>query len=115
MTAGGARARANVALAKYWGKRDEELNLPFTGSISLTLDGLHTDATVALRSRQAADVVTMNGWPAPASEARRVSRFFDLVRQQARSAARVDVDLRSNFPVAAGLASSASTFAALAV
>lgn len=27
-----ARARANVALAKYWGKRDEALNLPFTGS-----------------------------------------------------------------------------------
>ena len=36
----GARARANVALVKYWGKRDAVLNLPAAGSISLTLDGL---------------------------------------------------------------------------
>jgi len=35
-----ARAHVNVALVKYWGKRDPDLNLPSTGSISLTLDRL---------------------------------------------------------------------------
>ena len=41
-----AKACANVALVKYWGKRDEELNLPATGSISLTLEELTATARV---------------------------------------------------------------------
>jgi len=110
-----ARANANVALAKYWGKRDEALNLPFTGSISVTLDGLETHVSLALVPRSSSDRVRMNGAPALAAEAQRVSRFLDLVRAQAHAATRVEVDLESNFPVAAGLASSASTFAALAL
>ena len=39
-----ARANVNLALVKYWGKRDRALNLPATGSISLTLDGLSVEA-----------------------------------------------------------------------
>ena len=35
-----AEARSNIALVKYWGKRDSTLNLPAAGSLSLTLDGL---------------------------------------------------------------------------
>lgn len=115
MSTGRARANANVALAKYWGKRDEKLNLPLTGSLSVTLDGLETVAAVRLVSRASSDAIQMNGEPAPAREAERISRFFDLVRQAARSTHRVEVSVESNFPVAAGLASSASTFAALAV
>src|SRR5436190_88037 len=46
MSCARARANANVALAKYWGKRDEALNLPLTGSLSVTLDGLETTASV---------------------------------------------------------------------
>ncbi|TMA98790.1 MAG: diphosphomevalonate decarboxylase, partial [Deltaproteobacteria bacterium] len=42
-----ARANVNLALVKYWGKRDRALNLPATGSISLTLDGLSVEASVA--------------------------------------------------------------------
>ena len=42
-----ARAYSNIALAKYWGKRDAALNIPAVGSISITLDALHTDTTVA--------------------------------------------------------------------
>lgn len=115
MTVSRARASANVALAKYWGKRHEGLNLPFTGSISVSLSGLETEASVALRPRQSGDTVRMNGQPASPREAERIGRFLDLVRDQARAAVRAEVDLQSNFPVAAGLASSASTFAALAL
>jgi diphosphomevalonate decarboxylase len=115
MTVARARANANVALAKYWGKRDEKLNLPQTGSISITLDGLETSAEVALAPGRRDDLIQMNGAPAVPREAERISRFVDLVRRTARSERRVEIDLRSNFPVAAGLASSASTFAALAL
>lgn len=115
MTISRARANANVALAKYWGKRAEGLNLPFTGSISVTLAGLETEAAVALRPRLSRDEVRLNRQPAPQREAERIARFLDLVRERAGAAVRAEVALSSNFPVAAGLASSASTFAALAV
>lgn len=109
-----ARAHANVALAKYWGKRDAALNLPATGSLSITLDGLATTARVAFTADLPADDVRFAGMPAPPEEARRISQFLDLVRAMGRTQARAAVDIRSNFPVAAGLASSASTYAALA-
>ena len=50
-----ARSNVNVALVKYWGKRDPALNLPATGSISLTLDGLSVEARGRLRRRRSAD------------------------------------------------------------
>src|SRR5262249_62410594 len=43
-----AEARSNIALVKYWGKRDAALNLPAAGSLSLTLDGLVTTTRVPL-------------------------------------------------------------------
>lgn len=110
-----AVANANLALAKYWGKRNEALNLPFTGSLSVCLEGLQTTAAVTFDIDLAADRIAMNDAPAAAREAERVSRFIDLVREQASLPARARVEVRSNFPVAAGLASSASTFAALAL
>ena len=42
-----ARARANIALSKYWGKADRALNLPAVPSLSLTLDDLVTETTAA--------------------------------------------------------------------
>lgn len=109
-----AVASPNIALAKYWGKRDVELNLPVTGSLSVTLEGLETRARVALRHRPE-DRVCFAGTPAPPVEARRISRFLQLFRELRGEPVGLDVDLASNFPVAAGLASSASTFAALGI
>jgi diphosphomevalonate decarboxylase len=109
-----ARACANVALAKYWGKRDERLNLPWTGSISVTLAGLETSVEVR-PGEGSRDRVRFDGAPAPSPEAEKVTRFLDLVRQRARSRDGAEVEVSSNFPVAAGLASSASTYAALAL
>ncbi|MEZ4367968.1 MAG: diphosphomevalonate decarboxylase [Kofleriaceae bacterium] len=110
-----ARACANIALVKYWGKRDAALNLPAAGSLSLTLDGLVTTTTVELAPALADDEVTLDGRPATAAEAERVSRFVDLVRAPAGRATRVRVTTGNDFPTASGLASSASGFAALAL
>ncbi len=109
-----ARALANVALVKYFGKRDQRLNLPAAGSLSIALEPLETITTVELDPALEADEVRVATEPADAAFAGRVSRFLDLVRELAgiRDAARVET--RNSFPTAAGLASSASGFAALA-
>jgi len=114
MGSGAARAQANVALAKYWGKRNEALNLPYTGSISITLAGLETFAQVDFDASLQSDSLELNGVAAKQDEARKLSSFLDLIRRQSGVSRRARVELRSNFPVAAGLASSASTFAAFA-
>lgn len=110
-----AIANANVALAKYWGKRDEVLNLPYTGSISINLAGLTTTARVRFDGERGPDRVIMSGREVDGLEGQRVRKFLDLVRQRVGWESRAEVEVTSNFPVAAGLASSASTFAALAL
>lgn len=107
-----ARAGANFALVKYWGKRDTDLNLPDVGSISITLDALYSETTVSFDPSLDRDEVTLDGQSEPA-EARRVSAFLDRARALAGSRLRARVDSRNNFATAAGLASSASGFAAL--
>jgi diphosphomevalonate decarboxylase len=109
-----ARANVNVALVKYWGKRDPALNLPATGSISLTLDRLSVEADVAFGAG-GEDRLEIEGTPAEGEEARRLVRFLDLVRDEAGCAERASVATRSTVPRAAGLASSAAAFAALAL
>jgi diphosphomevalonate decarboxylase len=109
-----ARANVNVALIKYWGKRDERLNLPATGSISLTLDGLWVDATCAFGA-SGVDTCEIDGDPTASEDAARVARFVDLVRSEAGIEAPARVRTTSGVPKGVGLASSAAAFAALAV
>jgi len=107
-----ARAQPNIALIKYWGKRDSQRNLPAVGSISVTLDELYTTMEVALDGALDHDELEVNG-RAARSMLPRVSRCLDSVLGGERLRARVTSE--SNFPIAAGLASSASSFAALVV
>lgn len=107
-----ARAQPNIALVKYWGKRDVQRNLPATGSLSLTLDSLWTETSVELDAAAAGDSLRVNGNDSPAMLPR-VSRCLDHVLGSDRPRARVNSE--SNFPLGAGLASSASAFAALVV
>jgi diphosphomevalonate decarboxylase len=109
-----ARANANVALVKYWGKRDPALNPPATGSLSLTLDGLSVEASVAFGGGEA-DQLEIDGATAAGGEAERLTRFLDLVRAEAGRRERARVSTRSTVPRGAGLASSAAAFAALAL
>jgi diphosphomevalonate decarboxylase len=107
-----ARAHSNIALVKYWGKRDAALNIPAVGSISLTLDALSTDTRVTFRSGLEKDEFWLAGTRANAS---RASHLLDIVRDSSGLDRRAVVESMNNFPTAAGLASSASGFAALAV
>jgi diphosphomevalonate decarboxylase len=108
-----ARAHANIALVKYWGKRDEERFLPANGSLSLTLDGLYTTTTVELGVEKQ-DRFLLNGEEMEGEALAKVSRFLDLAAQPLAKRPSARVTSVNQVPTAAGLASSASAFAALA-
>jgi diphosphomevalonate decarboxylase len=109
---GSARACANFALIKYWGKADARLNVPAVGSISITLDSLWSDTDVEFDEVLAADDLELDGKRRD-DQLAKVSACLDLVRDRAGVRTRARVVSRNNFPTGAGLASSASGFAAL--
>lgn len=108
-----AEARANIALIKYWGRTDHTLNLPLTSSISLTLDGLVTRTTVEPDASLKADTLTINGQSQEGAPLSRVARHMDRLRARAGSHAFCRIASENTFAASAGLASSASAFAAL--
>ncbi|MEM8982050.1 MAG: diphosphomevalonate decarboxylase [Pseudomonadota bacterium] len=107
-----ATAHPNIALVKYWGKRDTRLNTPAVSSLSITLDTLQ----VATRAQFGeTDALTINGASEPRATARAIA-CLDAFRTETGVAPRPIVASSDvNFPVAAGLASSAAGFAALVV
>ena len=105
---------SRIALIKYWGKRDERLFLPTNSSVSMTLDGLYTETAVTFDPALDADAFTLNGTPGVGKEAAQVYAFLDKVRALAGITTRARVASENHVPTAAGLASSASGFAALA-
>lgn len=114
-----AVAHPNIALVKYWGKADAQLALPATGSVSMGLDVFPTTTTVTLdggsgAGAEARDAFTLNGHVVEDGALARVQQFLDLVRELAGSDARASVVSENTVPTGAGLASSASGFAALA-
>ncbi len=108
-----ARAHPNIALVKYWGKRDEELLLPFQGSLSMTLGGLSAITTVEFGAGRE-DAAKLDGRWLEGSELAKITRALDRVRARAGTSARAQVVSANDFPQAAGLASSAAGGAALA-
>jgi len=119
-----AVAGTNIALVKYWGKRGGALNLPAAGSLSLTLRELATRTTVrfgatpeppTMTAGASRDRIILNGRDADPKTQRRVGAFLDLVRARAHLDEPAEVVTENSVPTAAGLASSASGFAALAL
>lgn len=108
---GAAFAPSNIALCKYWGKRDPVLNLPLTSSLSVSLGQLGTQTRIQV-NEGSLDSVRLNGVAVPADKpfAARMTEFLDLFRPAGICFA---VETENNIPTAAGLASSASGFAAL--
>ncbi len=109
-----AVAGANIALVKYWGKSDAALNIPAVGSISVTLGKLNSTTAVTFLGISGPDIVEINGLAAQGREYARVTEFLDLVRTIAGRSDAAHVVSTSTVPLAVGLASSASGFAALA-
>lgn len=110
-----ALAHPNIAFIKYWGNRNPVLRLPANGSISMNLDGLITRTTVGFDPQLSADRLTLNGQGVGGAGLQRVTALLDRVRRMAGLSWRAEVRSENNFPTGAGIASSASGFAALAV
>ena len=115
MTTATARAAPNIAFIKYWGNRDNTLRLPMNGSISMNLDGLYTRTTVSFQPSLPFDELIINGHEVAGAGLERVSYILDIVRGMANINERAEIISENNFPSGAGIASSASAFAALAL
>ena len=110
-----AQAFPNIAFIKYWGNRDEALRMPANGSISMNLDGLFTRTTVSFQPSLPFDELVINGRDVSGPGLGRVSAILDLIRGMAKIEEQAEVVSENNFPSGAGIASSASAFAALAL
>ncbi|MET0795335.1 MAG: diphosphomevalonate decarboxylase [Polyangiaceae bacterium] len=112
---GKAVAHSNIALAKYWGKADTVRNLTAVPSLSLTLAALRTVTSVRFDDALPTDELLLAAEPVTGRPLARVTKLLDAVREQAGIHTRARVESVNDFPTAAGLASSASGFAALAM
>lgn len=111
--AGEAFAPTNIALIKYWGKRDHQLNLPVTNSLSLTLSELGAKTKIRLTPASNKDVIFLNGDAVSEDSTfyQRTSAFLNAFREHENS--HFTIETQANIPVSAGLASSACGMAAL--
>ena len=108
-----ARAYANIAFIKYWGNRDARLRLPSNPSLSMNLGALHTTTTVTWSPDLTRDQLRINGVTATEAATQRASQHLELLRRELNVRQFANVRSRNNFPMGAGIASSASAFAAL--
>lgn len=109
---GKAFAPSNIALCKYWGKRNQELNLPVTSSLSISLGNKGTDTDIAICSDGFDHVIVNDQIIQPDSTfGKRLQHFLDLFRAAPDLFFKINV--KTNIPIGAGLASSASGFASL--
>ncbi len=109
-----AKAHTNIALVKYWGKKDQELIIPQTDSLSLTLNEFYTTTTVNFDNNLTSDLVAIDQRTLSKQAAKKVIHVLDIVRQLSGIESFARVGSINHVPTAAGLASSASAFAALA-
>lgn len=110
-----AKAHPNIAFIKYWGNQGSDWNLPFGNSISMNLDAFTTTTTVIFEKEIASDQLTLNNQPASSDALSRIQNFMDRFRQLTNFDLKATITSENNFPTGAGIASSASGFAALAL
>ena len=114
MFKGKARAYTNIALIKYWGKKNESLILPMNNSLSLTLDAFYTETEVSFSEAYTEDQFYLDNQLQDEKATKKISAFLDIVREKAGTTKKAKVISQNFVPTAAGLASSASGLAALA-
>lgn len=108
-----AIAPSNIAFTKYWGRKDEILRLPANGSISMCLSNLLTTTTVEFSDKYTKDELILNNKKPQDIETERVVKHLDRIRNLAKMKQKAKVFSNNNFPIAVGLSSAASGFAAL--
>ncbi len=107
-----SQAHTNIALIKYWGKALSKQNIPATDSISLTLDSFWTRARA--EASTGIDKVVVHGEELNPVEEKRVLDWLQAARSVLTLPNAIVLETWNNVPKAAGLASSASAFAAMA-
>ncbi len=112
-----ANAGSNIAFVKYWGVRKDRRHrlVPLNPSLSMTLDVARTTTTVEFLAGLRQDSCTINDRPAPPDALERVRRVLDRIRALAHRKDFARIASANHFPTSAGIASSASGFAALAL
>ena len=110
-----AKAHSNIALVKYWGKKDDGLRLPANSSVAIALDEAYTLTTVDFDESYKEDEVQLLGQGFEDDEVEKVKKHLDRVRKLASIQTKAKVVSQNNFPKSAGMASSASEFAALSM
>ncbi len=110
-----AIAHPNIAFIKYWGNRDSSLRLPENGSISMNLEELSTRTQVTFDPNLPQDIFDLNGHRQSSQASQRVVAHLNLMRGLRGVGTKAYVKSENNFPEGAGIASSASAFAALTV
>ena len=106
------RSYANIAIIKYWGKKDTVKIIPATSSISLTLENMYTETNLSsLPASAQSDEFYINGVLQDQAEHKKMSNIVDRFRPQ--GAGFVRIDTKNNMPTAAGLSSSSSGLSAL--
>ncbi len=106
-------ANANIAFIKYWGRADDDLNIPVNGSLSMNLEGLYAETSVTWG--QSADTLVLNEVEQTGKPLQRVAHHLDALRSRLGIEGHAAVSSVNNFPAGAGIASSAAAFAALTV
>jgi diphosphomevalonate decarboxylase len=109
-------APINIAVIKYWGKSNEDLNIPVNSSLSVTIhpEDLCTTSTICVHQDIQEDEVWLNGKKEDVAKSVRIQRCLNTVRKHSSDQRKCKVASVNNFPTAAGLASSASGYACLA-
>lgn len=108
-----AYANTNIALVKYWGKSNNPFNIPAVSSLSMTLNDLGTRVTLSQIAGTSHEIF-IEGRPAMPKACTRVMAYLEQVREIYGFFGCFHIDSHSTVPYAAGIASSASFFAALA-
>ena len=96
------------------GKADEAYIIPMNNSLSVTLDRFYTETKVTFSEQYTKDLLILNGQTVDDAEATKIRRFMDIVRELGKTSMYAHIESDNFVPTAAGLASSASAYAALA-
>ena len=102
----------NIALIKYWGKRNKNLLLPTKSSISIGLSELETITTVSL-SEEKVDCFFLNKQKLYPHKNDKLFNFISFIKNEFSINYNFIIHSQNNFATSAGMASSASGFSAL--
>ena len=114
----GYQCPSNIALVKYWGKKEGGVQLPANPSISWSLGDLHATTTVDMvpRKGEQAFVFTLAGESKPSFEPK-IASFLTKIASDCPWLVdfTLHIDSQNNFPHGTGIASSAAGFGALSL